>query len=74
MDVGILHSCVISTRDEMKCFGRGQEYQLGNGDNTENIGDEAGEMGCNLLPIEFGEDFTPKQVKCGQLHTCVLST
>ena len=45
--VGNLFTCVISTFNDLKCFGRGHYGQLGNGASTDfnNLGDEANEMG-----------------------------
>ena len=46
---------------------------MGQGD-TNNRGDEPGELDNNLLIIDLGSDFDVDQVSCGSLHTCALST
>merc|ERR1719474_2490737 len=43
------HGCVLSVQDELKCFGRNSNGQLGYGD-TENRGDDDEEMG-DWLPV-----------------------
>ena len=37
-----------------------------------NIGDEANEMGDNLLPVDLGSGKTAKQITTGQYHTCAI--
>ena len=57
----------------MSEIGSNLNGQLGQGD-TNNRGDEPGEMGNNLSIIDLGSDFEVEQVSCGGYHTCVLST
>ena len=53
---GNYHTAFISTIGTVKICGRGAEGQLGYG-NTENIGDESGEMGDNLDTVDLGTGF-----------------
>eukprot|EP01083_Nonionella_stella_P223955 797583_1 len=48
----------------MKCFGDNMFGQIGYGD-TNNRGDEANEMGDNLLEIDLGTNFIPMQIVAG---------
>ena len=45
--------CVTLDNNEVKCWGRNLAAYLGNPAKTDNIGDEAGEMGDNLIAIDF---------------------
>eukprot|EP01083_Nonionella_stella_P068137 180704_1 len=67
------HTCALSTTKGVKCFGRNDVGQLGQGDTTHR-GDNANEMGDNLPTIDLGTDFTPMQVIVGGYHTCTIST
>eukprot|EP01083_Nonionella_stella_P174971 607957_1 len=71
--VGHEHTCALSTRNKMKCFGRNNYGQLGYED-TNDRGDEANQMGANLSEIDLGSDFIPMQIALGSDHTCALST
>eukprot|EP01083_Nonionella_stella_P030096 82613_1 len=71
--VGHEHTCALSTRNKMKCFGRNNYGQLGYED-TNDRGDEANQMGDNLLEIDLGTNFIPMQIVTGDYHTCALST
>eukprot|EP01083_Nonionella_stella_P030599 83875_1 len=51
--VGWDHTCIVSTTYKVKCWGYNFHGQLGYGD-TNNRGDEANEMGDNLLEIDLG--------------------
>ena len=46
---------------------------IGLGD-TNNRGDESGEMGDDLPYVDLGSGFTVSQIACGNWHTCALST
>ena len=58
---------------QMRASGANSYGQLGQGD-TNNRGDEPGEMRHNLSMVELGSDFEVDHVSCGYEHTCVLST
>ena len=80
VSTGFAHTCVVLDNDEMKCFGNNGHGQLGLGD-TENLGDEAGEMGSALPAISLGSDtnnltYKAKAVSIGSkaIHVCALLT
>ena len=69
---GTSFTCVLTTANEIKCWGRNAFGQLGIG-NTNSIGDGGGEMGANLASVDFGQGSdTPFDVICGSDHTCAL--
>eukprot|EP01083_Nonionella_stella_P277128 942142_1 len=70
---GYLHNCALSTTNKAKCWGYNADGQLGYGD-TNDRGDEANEMGDDLLEIDLGTNFIPMQIVAGYLHNCALST
>eukprot|EP01083_Nonionella_stella_P179010 634179_1 len=70
---GAMHTCALSITNALKCFGKNNYGQLGYGD-TNNRGDESGEMGDNLPIIQLGSGFEPIQVALGARHTCAISS
>ncbi|CAM9224014.1 unnamed protein product [Ascophyllum nodosum] len=50
---GCEHTCVLLDDDSVKCFGYNNYGQLGQG-TTDNIGDDADEMGDNLIAVPLG--------------------
>eukprot|EP01083_Nonionella_stella_P102230 290650_1 len=70
---GRYHTCALSTAHKVKCWGYNLHGELGYGD-TKNRGDDANEMGDNLLEIDLGSNFIPMQIVAGRYHTCALST
>eukprot|EP01083_Nonionella_stella_P192866 712701_1 len=71
--VGHYHTCALSTTNTVKCFGSNSYGQLGYGD-VNDRGDEADEMGDNLLEIDLGSDFIPLEIVVGYCHTCAGTT
>lgn len=65
------HVCAVLDTGAIKCWGSNIIGQLGLG-NTNNRGDQAGEMGDSLLTVELGTGRTAKQVSAGTAHTCAL--
>jgi len=67
------HACAVSSNSPygLKCWGRNEIGQLGLGD-TNNRGDEPGEMGDSLPEVDLGTGLTAQQIGCGIAHTCVL--
>ena len=51
--LGNQHACALSTLNDIKCWGRSDEGELGQG-NTDTIGNQPNEMGDNLLPLFKG--------------------
>ena len=71
ISAGIYHTCALLQDSSIKCFGGNRQGQLGQG-HTRNLGDEPGEMGDNLPPIDFGESALAVQVVAFGDSTCVL--
>ena len=71
--VGGSHACALNSAGDIKCWGKNDRGQLGQGD-TDNRGDAGGEMGNHLDPIDFGSSFTPNKVVCGQDHSCAVNS
>lgn len=69
--VGGAHACAILDNNELKCWGAGGNGRLGYG-NTTSKGDNANEMGDNLLPVNLGTGRTAVEVVAGGSHTCAL--
>lgn len=65
------HTCVLSQRNEVKCWGDNDQGQLGQGD-TNIRGDEPNEMGFHLNPINFQYGMKPIAITLGDSHTCAL--
>eukprot|EP01083_Nonionella_stella_P165809 552651_1 len=70
---GQYHTCVLSQYSTIKCWGCNKYGQLGLGTNSFRRGDDANEMGDNLLEVDLGTNFTVTQIVAGQDHTCALS-
>ena len=68
---GVQLNCALSMNSSVKCWGRNTHGQLGIED-TENRGDESGEMGNNLEEINFG-DFVPIHIAADGYHSCAIS-
>ena len=58
---------------ESQCWGYNIYGQLGY-DHTNDIGDNSGEMGDDLLFVNLGPSFVVKELQSGNNHRCVLST
>ena len=65
------HNCALLDDNSVKCWGRNEYGQLGQGD-TVNRGDNAGEMGDALLAIDFGTNRTAMAITAGYRHSCAL--
>ena len=70
---GYSHTCALLDNDAVKCWGYGTYGRLGQG-NTNDLGDNEGEMGNNLNPIALGSDVKAKVISAGNIHTCALLT
>lgn len=69
--LGTSHACAILDNNDLKCWGAGGNGRLGYG-NTTAKGDNANEMGDNLLPVNLGTGRTAVEVAAGGSHTCAL--
>jgi len=69
VSLGTSHTCAILDNDQLKCWGKNNNGQLGLGDNNAR-GDGAGEMAV-LPSVDIGA-FTAKAVWAGFSHTCVI--
>jgi alpha-tubulin suppressor-like RCC1 family protein len=65
------HTCALLDNASVKCWGRNNFGQLGQG-NTDDIGDNANEMGDNLTSIDLGTGRTATAIATGYQHTCAL--
>ncbi len=73
LNVSMSSTCVVSTEKNIVCFGRNNKGQCGVG-HSDNIGDDADQMGDNLVAVDLGEDFVVKQLDGGYNHRCAVST
>lgn len=65
------HTCAVLDNDSVKCWGRGTNGRLGYG-NLNHIGDNLGEMGNNLQPVDLGTGRKALQIATGADFTCAL--
>lgn len=65
--------CVISTDDQLYCWGWNDEGRLGLG-HRNNIGDGRGECGDNLQPVDLGTHEPILQFVAGSSSNCVIFT
>lgn len=73
ISAGNTHACVVLEGGRIKCWGRNNMGQLGLGD-TENRGDDPGELGDALPAVDLGTDARAIAVTAGFDHTCALLT
>jgi alpha-tubulin suppressor-like RCC1 family protein len=64
-------SCAILDNGQLKCWGDNLFGQLGQGDGTRR-GDNPGELGDALLPVDLGTGRTATAVATGRSHTCAI--
>ena len=62
-------TCVVSSDQKIKCWGRNLDGILGLGD-TANRGDQPGEMGANLPFLDLGAGLKAVTVRVGGRHAC----
>jgi len=65
------HNCALFDDGSVKCWGGGSSGRLGNGA-SDDIGDEAGEMGDNLPFVDLGTDRTAVALTAGSRHQCAV--
>ncbi|MBI2519547.1 MAG: hypothetical protein HYV97_03995 [Bdellovibrio sp.] len=65
------HTCAITNKDKIKCWGYNGNGQLGY-DHTNNIGDAPGEMGDALPYVDLGTGRSVKKLSCGVNYNCAI--
>ncbi len=68
---GLYSTCVILDDSTMKCWGANNSGQLGQGDEVSR-GDNPGELGDAMPPINLGTGRTVTQIAVGSHHACAL--
>jgi alpha-tubulin suppressor-like RCC1 family protein len=71
ISVGSGHACAVLDDGSAKCWGHNHLGQLGLGD-TEDRGDEPGEMGDALPAVNLGNGARLTAIAAGYAHTCAL--
>ena len=65
------HTCAVTSFDDVKCWGRNNFGQLGQGTNVAQ-GDNGGEMGVALASANLGTGRSAMAVSVGNDHSCAL--
>jgi alpha-tubulin suppressor-like RCC1 family protein len=71
LSAGDTHTCVVLVDNSVKCFGLGNEGQLGN-ESTSNIGDGIGASVASSSAISLGLGRSARAIATGTSHTCAL--
>jgi cysteine-rich repeat protein len=71
LSLGYSTSCALLTTGAVKCWGQNSAGELGQGD-LEHRGDQPGEMGDALPPIDLGTGAKAVTIAAGANHVCVL--
>lgn len=69
--LGYYHTCALLDDGSVKCWGYNAYGQLGYGD-TDNRGDQGGEMGDALPAVSLGAGRTAVSIAAGTSHTCAV--
>ncbi len=69
---GFYHSCAILDNDQVKCWGRNYQGELGHERATQNIGRAPAEMGDNLPFVNLGTGRSAKKLACMGEATCTI--
>lgn len=64
-------NCALLGDSSVKCWGRNNHGQLGQEHRTQ-LGDDPGELGDNLPPIDLGNGRSVQTLAAGKYHTCAL--
>lgn len=65
------HTCALLDNGTVKCWGYNSFGQLGQ-EHAEDLGDDANEMGDNLLPVDLGRGRIAMAIATGSRHTCAV--
>ncbi|HMV67277.1 MAG TPA: hypothetical protein PKA64_10535, partial [Myxococcota bacterium] len=65
------HTCAVLEDGSVRCFGYNGYGQLGMG-NTLPWGDNPGDLGDNMVPVNLGAGRTATEIATGWYHTCAL--
>ena len=68
---GLRHTAAIMDDNTIRSWGYNAKGQLGVG-SLGNVGDEANEMGDNMVVTELGEGLVPTSISAGGWHTCII--
>jgi len=71
ISAGAYHTCAILNDGSVKCWGYNASGQLGLGD-TNDRGDQPGEMGDNLPTVDLGAGKTAVAIGTGYFHSCAV--
>lgn len=71
LSVGMDHNCALLDDHSLRCWGGNSRGQLGLGD-TDNRGDDPGELGDALAPVNLGIGVTVKAIYAGHQMTCAV--
>ena len=74
ISVGSEHACALLNHGQVKCWGKNDLGQLGQGD-ADSVGKTSGdpddELG-EIPPVDLGTDVTARSVAVGERHSCAL--
>jgi E3 ubiquitin-protein ligase HERC3 len=70
--IGTAHTCTLHEDGRVKCWGRNDHGQLGLG-HTDDVGEDASEMGEALAFVDLGADFRAIALDTGFHQTCAVS-
>jgi alpha-tubulin suppressor-like RCC1 family protein len=71
VSVHYAHTCAVLDSGSVKCWGYNGGGELGQGDALDR-GDQPGEMGDNLPPVDLGTGRTAKRITGGSWYSCAL--
>ena len=71
ISAGEFHTCALLDDETIKCWGEGDSGRLGLG-HSNNMRNQAGEMGDALPIVDLGTGRKARQVSAGDSHTCAL--
>ena len=71
VSVGGYSACAVLDNERLKCWGRNDSGQLGQGD-VAHRGDGPGEMGDALAVVALGSGRTVESISVGEQHACAL--